>query len=166
MRSILITITVGFALCAQSQTADHYLIGSLGGDFSNAGINVNYSGGEAVIPTLSSQGVIVTQGFQQPSLVSDLGLEELVQGDNLVLFPNPVSDELNIQFTDNTVASTEVNLAVYNAVGQLVISESVNLIEGDGATIQLYTGALETGHYQVHIQTKDGKIARSKFIKQ
>jgi len=165
MRSILIAITAGFALCAQGQSADHQLIGSLGGDFSNADIDVNYSAGEAVIPTLLSAGIIVTQGFQQPSLAGVVGLEELVLHNSLVLFPNPATAELNIRFTDLTTAN-EVSVKVYNAYGQLVIGESINLFNESGNTIQLNTSALERGQYSVQILTEEGKIARSKFIKQ
>lgn len=166
MRSILLTITIGFALCAHSQSADLQLIGSLGGDFSNANINVNYSAGEAVTPTLTGAGIIVTQGFHQPSIYGNVGLEEIVLGNNLILFPNPASSELNIQFTENTAVSSEITLEVYNAYGQLVIKESASLLQGNGATIQLNTESLETGHYHVRIQTEEGKVSRSKFIKQ
>jgi len=83
-----------------------------------------------------------------------LDAEKSVTAPKITLYPNPVTNELNIAFS-NTVTIQRV--AIYNIVGQLVKST-----EGNITTID--TSALSSGSYLVKIHTNQG-ISERKIIK-
>ena len=164
MKQIITILAVGFSFGINAQTADQYVIGSIGGSFSNATIDVNYTAGEAVIQTLTSATVIVTQGFHQPS-DSLSGLEEIELFDNLSLFPNPANDVLNIRLDGNQDNySGEAELEIYSINGQRVYNDQLNNIDLNWG-IQIHVENLMPGHYQVRLITPDGRVGRAKFIK-
>ena len=164
MKYLIILVVSGCTTLAKGQSADLQLIGSIGGDFANASIDVNFSAGEAIIETQSSATIVVNQGFQQPlELIS--GLNELNLGNEITLFPNPVSAELNIEFSDNATTSGHVEVLVFNANGQIVLREESTVLGGNGAMIQVDLRALEPGHYLIQLQDANGSKNRANFVK-
>lgn len=164
MKQIITLLAVGFSFGINAQTADQYVIGSLGGSFTNASIDVNYTAGEAVIETLSSATIIVTQGFQQP-LEAGVGLEEIELFSNLSLYPNPTNDVLNIRLEGmQENYSGEAELEIYSVNGERVFSDQLQSIDLNFG-IQLHVANLMPGHYQVRLITPDGRVGRAKFVK-
>lgn len=164
MKQIITILAVGFSFGINAQTADQHVIGSLGGTFSNASTIVTYTAGEAVIQTLSSATIIVTQGFQQP-FEAGVGLEEIELFDNLSLYPNPTNDVLNIRLDgsqDNY--SGEAELEIYSINGQRVYNDQLKNIDLNWG-IQIHVENLMPGHYQVRLITPDGRVGRAKFVK-
>lgn len=164
MKNLIILMALSCAMHATGQTADLQLIGSLGGDFSDTNIDVNYSAGEAVIQTISNVNVSVTQGFHQ-SIDFIGGLNELNIGDDLSLFPNPVSSTLNVEFSENASTSGYLEVFIFNANGQIVYSEASDVLQGNDGMIQLDLSALETGHYIIQIEDANGTANRANFVK-
>lgn len=164
MKKLLIIIAAGFSFGLQAQTADQYVIGSLGGSFTNANIDVNFTAGEAVIQTLSSAQVIITQGFHQPEMAdSTNSLNEINTKGTIALYPNPTNAILNVRLEDFGQLAGEAELEIYNLNGQRVYSETIYSI-GNGS-IQLNVQGLESGHYQLRIRTTDGFVSRTRFVK-
>lgn len=79
---------------------------------------------------------------------------------NLVVYPNPVKNELNIIHN----FSGDFEFSVYNISGQLMINRQVN--EGSGLNKQiLNVGSLPSGIYSVRVSS--GNVVRSvKFVKE
>lgn len=73
------------------------------------------------------------------------------------LFPNPVGDVLNVVNSENLLIS---EIAIYNASGKLVQSESFN----NQLNIEMNTSYLTSGTYIVHITSAEG-MAVKKMIK-
>lgn len=164
MKYLIILVVLGCTTVARGQSADLQLIGSVGGDFADASIDVNFSAGEAIIETQSSASIIVNQGFHQPlELIS--GLNELNLGEEITLFPNPVSAGLNIEFSDNANTSGKVEVLVFNANGQIVLREESTVLGGNGAQIQVDMRTLEPGHYLIQLQDANGRTDRANFVK-
>ncbi len=82
------------------------LISSAGGDFNSSAFSVSWSLGEPVTTTLSSNDVLLTQGFHQPSnlltSVYNFGRTSL----EIKAYPNPTQRSVIIE----TKASTEMDL--------------------------------------------------------
>lgn len=91
-------------------------------------------------------------GVQAMLSVTALGIEDNAQ-DNIVIFPNPVSDVINIT-ADEPIRSAQI----YNLQGQLVRSEN-----GDVHTVSVYD--LTNGVYVMKVVTESGSIATQKIIK-
>lgn len=110
----IITFTL-FASAAFSQSIERQVIASVGGDANASNIQASYTVGEAVIATGSASNVIVTQGFQQPT-VSSVGIEEMDNGLSVNVYPNPVSDNLTVEI--NATNDLTVNATVYDMGGR------------------------------------------------
>ncbi|MBC7643097.1 MAG: T9SS type A sorting domain-containing protein [Flavobacterium sp.] len=87
-----------------------------------------------------------------PIIISTLAIENYNLQQTTALFPNPASDLLNVQMSNENVLE---NVIIYNLLGQKVI-------ESNSRTIQIEN--LTNGVYNVFIKTRDGS-ANKKFIK-
>lgn len=80
-------------------------------------------------------------------------LDEFYPGQNIVFFPNPVDEQLNIMYAE---AWSQATIRIYNAMGELMyenqISESLNL------------SALNSGLYYILINDNESRLSY-KFIK-
>ncbi|MEY3501707.1 MAG: hypothetical protein RL308_3380, partial [Bacteroidota bacterium] len=85
---------------------------------------------------------------------ASLGLIDNVTDKKLILYPNPVTNQLNIASSNSKIEK----VILYNFLGALVKS-----IEGDTRTIDM--SALRSGSYLVRIITNQG-IETQKIIKQ
>jgi hypothetical protein len=85
--------------------------------------------------------------------VLNVGVNELViQNPELVIYPNPFNDALNIELPENM---TEAQIALYDLVGKQVLNMN---LPGNNTqkTITLDTGTLEPGIYIIHLVSKHG----------
>lgn len=77
--------------------------------------------------------------------------------DKFNVFPNPVTDIVNINNTDNLYVE---NVTVYDLAGKKIIKQTFN----NEANIQLNTENLSNGTYMLHLQTNEGLVVK-KIIK-
>jgi hypothetical protein len=80
----------------------------------------------------------------------------------LMLYPNPVEDNLNIRARINEKGP--VKIFVFNNTGQEVIQRTV-LPENGAIDINISTSALSVGIYNLQLLTKKGIILEGKFVK-
>ena len=164
MKSLVTIALIGFAFGASAQTTiTRQVIGSAGGSFSNASIDVNYTAGEAVIETLSGGSRVLTQGFQQ-AVVGIGSLDELVVNNDITLYPNPTQGELNVQFSENAVKYGTLSVRVYDLQGKLVFADDETVLSGQNGVLQLDLSGLNTGHYHIHIKDSEGGVSHSRFV--
>src|ERR1043165_4995768 len=93
---LLLFATLFASTACFSQSLTPTVVGSTGSSGTSASGNIDWTVGEIMTETFSS-GNIVTQGFHQPwtSLATSIGSPAASAFD---VYPNPVSDHLNIQF--------------------------------------------------------------------
>jgi hypothetical protein len=113
------------ALSAAAQVKQE-VIASAGGYNKSAdnSISISWTLGETIIPTFTSQdgSIILTHGFQQKLIITAIeeNLEELVK---VTIFPNPASEQINIQFEAST--DKEILLYLLDAQGKLVKTDKI-----------------------------------------
>ncbi|MBW8684304.1 T9SS type A sorting domain-containing protein [Chitinophaga rhizophila] len=80
-----------------------------------------YTIGEITVSSLQKSAIMLTQGFHQPEEIPPAipGAEVVV---NLILYPNPVSSVLKIQF--DMLSNNAVVFFIVNSSGQVVHQES------------------------------------------
>lgn len=79
--------------------------------------------------------------------------------DDVVLYPNPAVNDLNVIFNDNAGVK---NIAIYNVIGK-----AVNVYKTIGTSARLDVSALPTGVYFIRLINAQGNIvATRKFNKQ
>ena len=86
-----------------------------------------------------------------------VGIEESHLSDAISLRPNPVSDNLTIQF--NGLESNQVQVEVSNAQGQLVFREKLVDVSGN-ATKVIEVSSLKSGLYIVKFTTENDVAAK------
>jgi hypothetical protein len=81
---------------------------------------------------------------------------------NLNIFPNPVSDELNISFISEMKSELEIH--IINVLGQLITTITTGKNYNNENKISIPTDNLQSGIYLIRINTEENYITR-KFIK-
>lgn len=93
---------------------------------------------------------------QKPCMV---GIEEKEDNINVAIFPNPASNNLTIETTNNTKIE---GLKIYNCLGELLINEPVNALLKHNVNIE----DLKSGIYFLEIITENKITIIKKFSKQ
>ena len=111
-----------FATSAQHATL------STGGDASGSGGTSSYSIGQLVYTT--NQGVTgsITQGVQQPFIIEAItGLDELGISLNLIAYPNPATDFVQLKVESEML--TDISYQLYNMQGKMLGSNKLTEIQ-------------------------------------
>ncbi len=90
------------------------------------------------------------------------GIEELVSGGDAVIYPNPVSNQVNVEMT--MVKGAKVTFNIINVVGQQVGQPIVKNLTTGKNTTNISTSDLAPGIYFLNIATESGSL-QQKFVK-
>lgn len=96
------------------------------------------------------------------TLVSGMGISEIENINNLIVYPNPSNDHVNIMFNYSDLESMSIN--IINSLGQPIFSESDQINTGS-YTKNIDFAAFSPGIYILLIQTDKGSVYR-KLIKE
>ncbi|MEM9936111.1 MAG: T9SS type A sorting domain-containing protein [Bacteroidota bacterium] len=128
-----------------AQSISSYVIGSTGGIDEQ----LSYGVGELVVSTAYPEGLILTQGFQQPSRIS-ISTSLLSYEEELTVsaFPNPTSGFLTL--TIQSTSHLPISCEVLDLVGRsLVGTRSLMVIEEK--SVQWDLRALAAGYYYLRM---------------
>ena len=153
MKAVIITLfTFSFAFTSNAQE----VVSTQGNSYSNGTVSIDYTIGEVVINTGTSGTNDLTQGFHQTNW-NFLGVENHALSYEVLVFPNPTSEVLNIQ------ASTfeNVTYALYDATGRLVLEDKLT---AERTAIQV--SHLAPGSYSLVLQSQTQNLKVFKLIKQ
>lgn len=124
------------------------VIATQGSSSSNSDCILDYTIGEVVIAFGQNSDNHVTQGFHQPKLSVTI-IEEFTNDLNINIFPNPVSEFINIHI-DNYSQGCTIHL--YDLLGKELLHQS---ILGNRLSIPFH--GYSTGSYLMVIYSKDKK---------
>ncbi|MEN9523525.1 MAG: Secretion system C-terminal sorting domain, partial [Bacteroidota bacterium] len=113
------------------------------------------NGGDIYLVKIDSTGKMINEClFQTPSFTN-----------NKAPFPNPFTTEFNIQFTENV---SEVNLTMYNALGQLTTTTTLYpKPTAEGSYYVTYSApTLAKGLYFYQLTANNKIISKGKIMKQ
>ena len=121
------------------------------------GLCFSYTAGEPQIGTTTSGTNSFLVGFQVPSDMT-VGIEaSLGQGVEVSIFPNPVSDEMYIEFEGNL--SQTVYLQLYDAKGSVVEGYDFQVRQAGITSRNL--SALTSGTYFLRLSREDGQLFKT-----
>lgn len=109
--------------------------------------------GVYAVQVTNSYGCTVTSDM----ITVNVGVEEIAMEDQLNIYPNPVSDVLNVQWNNTTETA---NLSIRDLSGRLVLAERV---ANGNAVLDLSN--LSSGNYILELQLTDRTI-RKQVVKQ
>jgi hypothetical protein len=119
--SIVLFLALAVSLKAQVK---HDVIASAGDYSLSGGVSVSWTLGETVIPTYQNGDLILTHGFQQQLIVATLEKNLDLQVE-ILIYPNPASDILNVQFGSPT--EEVMSLLLIDTRGRVVKTISVEI---------------------------------------
>lgn len=89
-------------------------------------------------------------------------IDDMDISNNLTVFPNPASNQINLSLSGDKGYSFDLRLI--NSLGQTVMSESSLRFTGGIAQYSLDTGALSPGVYMLSVETSEGKRAMKRVM--
>jgi hypothetical protein len=161
-RNLLILFIMLLTLSVGAQQIKQEVIASAGGFnvASDNSISISWTLGETIIPTFTSQdgSLILTHGFQQKVLITTVA-ENILNPVQVVVFPNPASELINIEF--DTPTDGEISLFLLDTQGKLVKTEK---IEAATTNKQINMQDLPSGIYYLRL-TKGKLVNVYKVVK-
>ena len=119
----------------------------------------SYLGSQVIILSVSCGAKDLTQYTGYIYISPAYSVNENSNGPEFSLYPNPVSDLLNITFGKPT--SKSVKLKIFNTTGQQVYGKTVS---GNTSQVGINVSGLPSGVYFVKIDTGNKTVVK-KFIK-
>ena len=86
-----------------------------------------------------------------------VGTEDLIEDENLTIYPNPTASILNLDVSKISVAATSYQ--IFNNIGQLLLQGDIN-----NELMNINISELIDNQYIIKISTKEGAIVRT-FVK-
>ena len=155
--ALLLVTRPAFAQQKQSE-----VVASAGGFEVKEGYSISFTIGEPVTGTLSKDGIVVVQGFQQGYALGPTAInEELANNTNfdIDIYPNPVNSKLYVAL--GTQPDGECIVRCFDMTGRLV---GENHFEGDNR-LTMDVEALPQGAYFVKVFVKGESVVNRKIMK-
>lgn len=92
--------------------------------------------------------------------ISDIGFEEERTEWNIIIYPNPAADQVNIDLSQSNLKTDQpIQLQVFDLTGRCVYNESFT-----GSTHQLNSAEWSSGSYVIHISTADQRVVKKLVV--
>ncbi|TVQ17814.1 MAG: T9SS C-terminal target domain-containing protein [Bacteroidetes bacterium] len=141
------------------QAVSQEVVSSAGNYHESETMSISWTLGETVTETFTAGELILTQGFQQPTLIV-VSVDELADFDlTVTAFPNPTADILTVKLENHNY--DKVSYTLYDMSGRLFTSGDFS-----GSEERISFTSLKSGVYFLTIMV-EGKEARTlKILKQ
>ncbi len=162
-----------------SQELSHRVIVSGAGvDYiANGHIYYQHTIGEVMVELVGEEDTVLTQGFQQPSIIQKPGVPE---DSGVKFYPNPVSKEndlrnkLILELFAGAALPWTYEIVIVNLTGSIVYAEVLNISVDAWSTYSSGSFFYKTmvdmegwsrGVYLVRVVRSDGQAAEAKILK-
>lgn len=132
-------------------------INASGGNASGSNGNVSYSVGQVVYSSYSGAG-FVNEGIQFPFEITTLDTDDNSETNEILLFPNPASYEINLKI--NLLISEELRFVLYDMNGRILEENRITQNE-----IQIPMEKYSKSIYLLKIRGKERELKAFKIIK-
>ena len=115
---LLIILLSHFSTLLLSQTIQPSVVNTTGGSIGDSQMLVEWSLGEMSITTIGNSSHLVTQGFLQPSLENQVGMEDIAIQADILAFPNPVKDYMYL----SAKSIDKWQIEIYDVTGKTILN--------------------------------------------
>ena len=147
---LLLTAGLLWGSLAQAQESAN----ASGGDATGIGGSVTYSIGQVVYTTNTGSAVNVAQGVQHAYEIFTVGIMERELNISLIAFPNPTTENLILQISDNN--NEKLSYQLFDMQGK-------QLSKGQIVTIktQINMNSLPSATYFINVVNQENKTVQS-----
>lgn len=131
------------------------VVSTQGDTYSNSNATLSFTIGETVINTATDGITTLTQGFHQ-SKWTFVGLKDYSPNYEVIIFPNPTEDVLNIK----TEQHENVSYTLYDLQGKLVLQNQLTAVQ-----TPIQVSHLAPGSYSLILNDKTKVLKTFKLIK-
>ncbi|MDX2245285.1 MAG: T9SS type A sorting domain-containing protein [Bacteroidia bacterium] len=161
--SLLLGFLTGHLLFAQIQL-DRQVIASFGSYDAVGNLLVTSTVGESTTFTAATGSFAYTQGFQQPDVYPNVGIDDpLSVFVGYSFFPNPTDQLLYIEL--NTAVPIEIQMELYDMAGKLTAVKIDPLKVHGQVETQADLSSLADGVYQLLLKNESGQALHSVKIR-
>ena len=157
MKKILfILVIAAFPALVESQSISRE-VKSTDGDYNESSeMTLASTFGQPITGTFENGSMVLTQGFQQPTIVVITSTEELAKKPLSVrVYPNPAQQFINLDIT--TEKEKNISWAVYNSTGQRQAGLGGELTVNGKQSEKLNFYGLSAGSYYIRFINDNGK---------
>jgi len=123
-KTLLFSILIMASCCIWAQPATQTVVASSGNSFTANGVTLEWTLGEVAIETLTGSNATLTQGFHQGNLTITAIEPSLVQGFDISVYPNPVSDILFVKtIAVDQVIAEKMLIRLFDQQGKLLVEQ-------------------------------------------
>jgi hypothetical protein len=160
--SLILSVSLLLSIPGFAQTnISRSVIASGGQAFQNSQIQLSATVGEFMVTTLSTENLVLTQGFQQAEkedFTSSYQSPDLIE--TLKSFPNPASQRIYVDIM--TKKKDDYHIEIFDVLGKRWKSRrSVDLDPGIERRLQFDLNDVPDGHYFIRIVDSRGQLAGS-----
>jgi hypothetical protein len=166
MKLFCLFVILGFLVAMPSlnaQNLNQQVIATTGSYISTSGYSLSYTVGEPAVQSLiSTDGYLLTQGFQQSfDIVTAVG--EISHSNQLLVYPNPCDQLLSIKLPDK-VRNHKFQISIFDISGKKIQEQEYSQFMGSEVLLNLNFQAV--GVYFLSFSCQELNLyKRSKFLK-
>ncbi len=147
-------LLLGLGFWSQAQTLSRSVLSSTGSTHPQLSATV----GETVIHTASAGNLVLTQGFQQPDVLTGTFIDPQGGETAFLLYPNPSREALVLEVDTKNRQLLQVSFV--DMQGRTVIpDQAIEARQDLSHTFEV--GSLASGNYLLVLKTKEGLLLKS-----
>jgi len=122
----------------------------------------NYMVTSSINCNTGTKAAIIFTGIIHVDFEEMLGIEKPQIFNSINLYPNPITDQLNIQL--NLTENSNITISIINAIGQVIIQKSENLSSGF-QELKININEIKSGLYLINLNDNKGNYITKKLVK-
>jgi hypothetical protein len=144
-----------------SQSISHQVLVPAAAVVLKSSINFSQTVGEPIVEIIAADGKVLTQGFQQKRITSEIPWEK---GTGVESYPNPVNEYVKVKVWSDK--SRELRISIINFQGVLLYDTERKFLDPYQEIIEIDVSDYKSGIYFIRVTSKDKAIFRTfKFEK-
>lgn len=136
----------------QAQTVTPVLVSNNGGYSSLPNGSISWSIGEPISETYNGPNQILTMGFHQPEISVSTLIQEQGNESEILVFPNPVRDELTLNLSG--LKSGKYDVSLNDVLGKLIYKTECN-VEENSTTFKMKMLEMAAGNYFIRVNNSN-----------
>ncbi|HKK43446.1 MAG TPA: T9SS type A sorting domain-containing protein [Bacteroidales bacterium] len=159
IRRILLFIFLAMtpAVIILPQSLSHQVLAPAAGQAVHDNLNYSQTIGQTAVEIAENAGFVLTQGFQQPLIITRE--DTSLKGNGVDVYPNPATDFINVKLFGDVARNFRIELI--NITGTIIKSVKINFVTDYYYIEQIPVSDIKIGFYFVRVISEDKLILRT-----